>query len=516
MTKESGPRPPFSRGRPCADFAEQRSALVDGALADDDRERLLRHLVDCADCRDEVESLHRIRDLLRRSAAGSGQSSMADRLISIAGDDAGVPLWSRPFDRPSDPRPPPSHRGARRRRLIGTGVVLLALSVSAIGAGWMAAPQAEAVIDNPAAGSAAEFSATLAQMPLASHEVTAVLATDLTSLPRSRAEPAMPAAPAHPVQLTVAEAAAVLDRAVQANGQVNHRGEAKVTLGQRGQRIVVDVDVVAQAGQGTQLTVRGANATVLNQGFLPLDSTSTRMPSNAGSSDLVSGLSLTGTSGASVAGRAATQVTAAGAGGAQRSWWIDDRTGLLLWQSSSDSAGEVISSAGFTSVTTSAQPFLAHLAPRLTVPLTTSSLTLGSAPSLARTGWFCPGRLDGLELVRLRTDTQQTSDPAAAPGVVQTVYTDGVSVISVMQQRGRLAEELPGFRDTGGVWLRDTGGLRVAAWQSGDMVITAITDGTADLLTHSLAQLPPVEHPADSKIDRVRAGWARIHHLVMG
>ena len=32
-------------GRPCADLAESRSAYVDGALGDADRERLLAHLV---------------------------------------------------------------------------------------------------------------------------------------------------------------------------------------------------------------------------------------------------------------------------------------------------------------------------------------------------------------------------------------------------------------------------------------------------------------------------------------
>lgn len=510
MTDEIGPRSSSPKRRPCADFAEQRSALVDGALVETERERLLRHLVDCSDCRAEVDALRRIRDLLRRSAAGDGQTSMADRLISIAGDDATVPLWSRPFDRPADRRPPPSHRGARRRGIIGSGVVLVTMGVAVIGAGWMASPQAVASIDEPAAGSAAEFSATLAQMPLASHETTAVIATDLSDLPTTQEEPSLPADPVHPVPLTPAQAAVELDRAIQANGQVNHRGEARVTLGQRKHRISVDVDVVAQSGQGMQLTVRRDDGAVLNEGFLPLDSSSIRMPSNRGTHDLVGGLSLTGTSGAVVAGRPATLVTAAGAGGAQRSWWIDDATGLLLWQSSSDASGQLLSSAGFTSVTVSDQPFLAHLAPRLMVPLTTASLTLGSAPALASTGWFCAGRLDGLELVRLRTDSE------LSPGVVQTVYTDGVSLVSVVQQRGRLAADLPGFRDVDGVWQQDAGGLRVAAWQSGDMVITVITDGPADLLTHSLRQLPPVERLSDSRLDRVRAGWARIYHLVMG
>ena len=39
------------RKAPCADLAELRSAFVDGALDNSDRERLLGHLVDCAHCR---------------------------------------------------------------------------------------------------------------------------------------------------------------------------------------------------------------------------------------------------------------------------------------------------------------------------------------------------------------------------------------------------------------------------------------------------------------------------------
>jgi len=496
--------------RACADLAEQRSALVDGALADADRERLLSHLVDCPDCRDEVESLRRVRDLLRRSHPGGDQVSMADRLISIAGAESDVPLWSRPFDRPADRRLPPSHRRARRRRLISGTVVAATMGVAAAVAGWAAAPQAGAVVDDPAAGSAVEFSSTLLQMPLASHEATAALASDIDQLPLSQGDAPVPADPLRPAPLTDQQAAAALNRAVQANGQVNHRGVAEVSLGQGDERISVVVDVVAQSGQGMQLAVRGADGTLLNEGFLPVDAVSTRLPANQATARLLDGLSLTGTTGAVVAGRSATKVTAEGAGGAERSWWVDDDTGLLLWQAAWDSSGQVISSAGFTSVTVSDQPFLAHLAPRLSVPATTASLTLGSASSLAETGWFCAGRLDGLELVRLRTDSQWT------PGVVQSVYTDGVSVISVVQQRGRLADGLPGFHEVNGVWLRDRGGLRVAAWQSGGTVFTVITDGPSDLLTHSLAQLPPVQHPADSRIDRVRAGWARIYHLVMG
>ena len=55
------------RKAPCADLAELRSAFVDGALDDADRERLLKHLVDCANCRRDVEDLRAVRQLLNQT-----------------------------------------------------------------------------------------------------------------------------------------------------------------------------------------------------------------------------------------------------------------------------------------------------------------------------------------------------------------------------------------------------------------------------------------------------------------
>ena len=59
----------FVKARSCAELAELRSAFVDGALGDADRERLLAHLVDCADCRREVAELRHVRSLLTGSTA---------------------------------------------------------------------------------------------------------------------------------------------------------------------------------------------------------------------------------------------------------------------------------------------------------------------------------------------------------------------------------------------------------------------------------------------------------------
>jgi anti-sigma factor RsiW len=89
------------RDAPCAELAELRSAFVDGALNDTDRDRLLRHLVDCIDCRRDIEDLRAVRELLNQSKTEPGPTptDLSMRLVSIAGTESVAPLWTRPFRR---------------------------------------------------------------------------------------------------------------------------------------------------------------------------------------------------------------------------------------------------------------------------------------------------------------------------------------------------------------------------------------------------------------------------------
>src|SRR5690349_6348518 len=99
------------RARACDALAEQRSALVDGALGDADRERVLNHLVGCPGCRAEVAELRRLRRLLNLEASPvtpPPSYDLADRLVAIAGRDAREPLLATPFRH--------TEHGAYRRR----------------------------------------------------------------------------------------------------------------------------------------------------------------------------------------------------------------------------------------------------------------------------------------------------------------------------------------------------------------------------------------------------------------
>jgi negative regulator of sigma E activity len=193
-------------------------------------------------------------------------------------------------------------------------------------------------------------------------------------------------------------------------------------------------------------------------------------------------------------------------------WWIDDATGIVLWQETYNRSGSVDLSFGFTSVSVSrGHSILQHLPPRLAVPRTSTSLTISSAAELNASGWSCFRNLAGLSLVRIR------SDRAGNPDTVHLVYSDGLSTVSVFQQRGQLAAVPEGsdWDDTLGAHVR-RGASGVATWQSGETVITVVTDGSPGLLTEAVRSLPHDRATTQTTLDRIKAGWARILADVKG
>ncbi|MCE3276799.1 MAG: hypothetical protein K0R13_2654, partial [Propionibacteriaceae bacterium] len=193
-------------------------------------------------------------------------------------------------------------------------------------------------------------------------------------------------------------------------------------------------------------------------------------------------------------------------------WWIDDATSIVLWQETYGRSGSIDLSFGFTSVSVShSESILEHLPPRLAVPRTSTSLSLSSAAELKASGWSCVRELAGLSLVRIR------SDRARNPDMVHLVYSDGLSTVSVFQQRGQLtaAPEGSQWDATLGAHVR-RGASAVATWQSGEMVLTVVTDGSGGLLAKSVESLPHEGAMPQTTLDRIKAGWARILADVKG
>jgi negative regulator of sigma E activity len=221
---------------------------------------------------------------------------------------------------------------------------------------------------------------------------------------------------------------------------------------------------------------------------------------------------LLGSHGVRVAGRSATVVSAISPSGFTAArWWVDDATGLLLWHETYDSTGRTTLSAGFTEVTIGDSDAATQSPARAGTGLTTTSLTVSGAGSLVADGWTCPDALAGLSLIRVRTDS------ATTPTVIHLGYTDGVSSVSVFEQRGSLGHTPAGTHwDTGLRAYVRGGAAKVASWQSGADVFTVVTDGSPELLAATVGALPHDPAPPRTTIERVRAGWSRILDSVSG
>jgi negative regulator of sigma E activity/anti-sigma factor RsiW len=504
---------------PCADLAELRSAYVDGALENTDRERLLSHLVDCARCRQDVEDLRTVRALLKQTGTdpAATPSDLSHRLVSIAGQESVAPLWTRPFRRiqPSHLSRTgglPSHRRVVKVRF-AAATTALAATMTAVGViGYAAAPRL-AAIDDPTGDAQAAFTSSLGQFPLASDGLNAVMLADSRHLAAGISPRLQGPSVAAGTKLTPTEAEAMMQRAAEAGHSVSYSGHQSFLAYRDGRAIIAQVEVDAHARQGTQVRVISQRGQQLLRGFTPAV-ISSRVVHDELLDLLARNYHLSGTRRASVAGRSATAVTATpdGSSYAAARWWIDDATGIVLWQETYDRNGSVDVSFGFTSVSVShGESILEHLPPRLAVPRTSTSLTLSSAAELKASGWSCVRELAGLSLVRIR------SDRASNPDMVHLVYSDGLNTVSVFQQRGRLAAAPQGSQwDVAlGAHVR-RGASGMATWQSGEMVLTVATDGSTGLLSEAVESLPHDGALTQTTLDRIRAGWARILADVKG
>jgi hypothetical protein len=506
------------RKAPCAELAELRSAFVDGALDNPDRERLLGHLVDCAHCRQDVEDLRAVRALLKQSQTDPSPtpSDLSHRLVSIAGPESIAPMWARPFRR-TQPRLSrigglPSHRRIVKLR-IAAAAMALGATVTAIGViGYAAAPRL-AAIDDPTDEAQAALASSLGQFPLASDTLNAVMLADFRDLSAGISHQLEGPSVAVGETLTPTEAQALMQRAADAGHSVSYSGRQGFLAYRDGRTIVAHVDVDARARQGTQVRVNSQRGQQLFRGFTPA-LISSRVVDDELLDLLERNYHLSGSRGARVAGRSATVVTATrdGSPSVAARWWIDDATGIMLWQETYGESGSVDLSFGFTSVSVSqSEGILEHLPPRLAVPRTSTSLSLSSTTELKASGWSCVRELADLSLVRIR------SDRASNPDLVHLVYSDGLSTVSVFQQRGQLTAAPEGSQwDAAlGAHVR-RGASGVATWQSGEMVLTVVTDGSAGLLAEAVESLPHADAMTQTTLDRIKAGWARILADVKG
>ena len=411
------------KARSCAELAELRSAFVDGALGDADRERLLAHLVDCSDCRREVAELRHVRSLLTGSTdPGLTPVDLSYRLVSIAGEEATEPLWTRPFRRTVGGGELPSQRHLVRTRVM-VGVLGCSLTVLAVlGIGYLSAPAAAPVAAlDPTHRAVTEFTSVVSGFPL-DGRVSAALQGRPASATSVGTEPTPVALPAK--RLSEAKTMKLMVQAGQAGDQLTYSATQIVSLSREGERISNIVQVSSREGAGTELSPSGSGHHPAGAATYIASDSSTRMADADLIDRLAARYELRGWKSQSYSERdayvvEAVEPTVATADGSLDSvaarWWLDARTKLLLGQETYDGRGNVVLASRLADLRFDAaadNSVVASPAAR-----TTATLTLSRAVQLRRDGWVCADRLAGLSLLRLRTD--QTDDPKPHPPRLQ-------------------------------------------------------------------------------------------------
>ncbi|MBA8794483.1 negative regulator of sigma E activity/anti-sigma factor RsiW [Friedmanniella endophytica] len=534
----------MTSARPCSRFERARSELVDGSIDDETRETLRRHLAGCDACRADVVELRRVRDLLHaRVTEAPAPSTLQGRLVSIAAEAADEPLRTRPFKqaRWGSGRLPTRRRRRRRVAVVATafGTVL----VVGAGLGYAVAPASLVAVDDPTGAARSGFAAVRADVPLSSDPATAALVA-AGRLPAgsaaahrlwSSADPnaASPsAAIGTPRQVSLSDpgggsasvlapnapagraigagaAASALAAAEAAAGRVGYQGTEQVVVQDGDRRMTAEVTVSSTGAGGSLLTVRADDGTALVQGSMPAEADSVSLVS------LLSGsYRLSGVADVSVLGRRATVVEARTSGTTDTQaptarWWVDQQTGLLLGRQTFTPSGTLIQSSMFTAVAVRTGPTASTPSSQLTATTAAAVLAPSAGHGLEASGWTCEQRLAGLPLTQVRTD--DLTDPS----VVHLVYTDGVTTLSVMERRGRLDDTPSGSSlDPALGAFVSAGAPFSASWQSGDSVLTVVTDGSRDRLAQAVHSLPHAAVPHATTMGRVRSGWAYLASLL--
>ena len=90
-------------------LGERLSALIDGELSHQQRERVLAHLAHCAPCRQEAAALRTLKQRMHALGEAIADTALTDRLIAVTrgtrhGSAVGQPEPASPGRRPGHAR----------------------------------------------------------------------------------------------------------------------------------------------------------------------------------------------------------------------------------------------------------------------------------------------------------------------------------------------------------------------------------------------------------------------------
>lgn len=488
------------------------SALVDGELSPAARSRALAHASSCPQCRQEIAETLEVKRRLHRLAP----IEVSDDLLRVVA-----------FVAPARQEPVAAeHPPILRKVLAGAGSLSAVVIVLAYVVGAPVSPQPRPV--NPSVEEfAAEFAGTTGVAPLSDPVVELAVSgadsgvtspigfgtsgRDRWKLPSTGPLPAGLAPSTAGRSGDSRTAIRLLRKAVRAPHRIAFTGLRVVrSLTGRGVESSA-VEVTHVTGQGTRFDVPGGGSASQSHWFVP-DSGAYDGGTDESSVERLAGaydLHMDGSE--KIDGRTASVVSASQDGQVSARFWIDTASGLLL-RKVMYVDGRMVRWSGYTSFDAAPQAFMDHLPPQVqTAPATT--LSRSTAPALNDKGWTCPEWLAGD--FRLTGLHQVDADG----GVMHADYTDGLSTVSVFQERGSLdSSSLAGFQSETvaerPVYVRE--GLPMTmVWQSGDTVVTLVTDAPEQTARQLLARFPRVDdnEPPDM-VSRIGHGLSRLASAV--
>jgi sigma-E factor negative regulatory protein RseB len=186
-------------------------------------------------------------------------------------------------------------------------------------------------------------------------------------------------------------------------------------------------------------------------------------------------------------------------------FWLDDATKLPLEREVFDTAAHVIGRDVFINVRFAKQGS-APAASSNPQGLWTDPFSQAQLLALRAGGWLVPAQLPGGLSLFTGAETE-----ASAGTVLDLGYSDGLSVISVFEQRGHLPASLAGWRKTtvaGHVVFVGDPDQRSLTWSGHGMVYTVVADAPTQTVNAVVGALPHDKPPGFWK--RMTRGLVRL------
>ena len=303
----------------------------------------------------------------------------------------------------------------------------------------------------------------------------------------------------------------LLERAARAAKELSFRGTQLVSFWSETGSTSALLELTHVAGEGLLLRVV---PTPQNPGGAVYDDESGEVPEvvgfGKGTLDLLAAHYDIGIEGpGEVAGRRAQVVVVRRPGSSPAArFWLDKATGLPLRREVLDGAGRTLRESAFIQVSigdaevTSTDRTTAALMP------VAQSAPLADVVALRAEGWHVPDRLaSGLEMLDARLTG--TGDDRT----LHVTYSDGLSTVSVFQQRGFLdSGSLDGWRRAkvagNAVWVQDAFPRRLV-WGGDGAVFTVVADCPQAALDDLVGTLPHGT-PGPGLATRLGNGLARV------